>query len=342
VLLSLEALERYWAAAATNEPLLIVGAGRWGRVLAGVAKLARGDDSLIGMVARSNAFDTREWIAANAPGAIIGETIADGLDRLSDRAGKLPAFAIVATRPRDHVEDGLALLSRGIPTLVEKPMSHDPAGARRLLAAAGDVTLGMGIEMSLLPGLHHLAAVLAADGISVDRVELAWSDPSGEARYGATKRMHEEIGVLEDILPHALSMLRVLRPGPGWSVERAVQAGDKASGSMTLAHEGGLIADISCSWAGERRRLMQLFSAGWQIATLDFAQPEPKIHVRERLVAMPTPADSFTSTLRLEIGAFSLDAAGRQPASPLSSGLETFLELHEAGLREIAGQKSAL
>lgn len=71
--------------------------------------------------------------------------------------------AIVATETDRHVSDAEELLSRGIPVLVEKPLSHEPEGARRLavLAEERGVPAFVAYNMRLLPVLGWARDILS-------------------------------------------------------------------------------------------------------------------------------------------------------------------------------------
>lgn len=83
----------------------------------------------------------------------IAETLAK--DRLDG--------VIVATPNRLHVEHALAAIEARVPVLVEKPIAHDVAGARRLVAAAeqAGVALAVGHHRRHNPLIQRARAIIA-------------------------------------------------------------------------------------------------------------------------------------------------------------------------------------
>jgi predicted dehydrogenase len=104
--------------------ILIVGTGSAGR---------RHATNLSQLGARVSCYDPRPDRLEQAKREIpdLERTFGDWPEALSaDAAG-----AVVASPPFAHVEQALALASRGVPVLLEKPVSPDLAGASRLAAA---------------------------------------------------------------------------------------------------------------------------------------------------------------------------------------------------------------
>jgi predicted dehydrogenase len=333
LVLSIETLEGYWRAAAENVPMVIVGAGRWGRVLADVAAGARGSAELVALVARSNPEEARAW-QAEAPERRGGLVIAGGLDAalglLARRAEGQGVSAIIASRPRDHVADARQTLALGLPTLVEKPLSDDPDAGRVLLAEAArwSLPIGLGVEFSLLPGLHFAAARVATEGHVITRLVLEWDDPQNETRHGATKQPHDEVGLLADLLPHALSIGRVFAASADWSVDDAQEGADGHRGFLRLRQGATLTLELAANRAAARRRRQLLL---WQgdatIAEVDFTG-EPAVRVTGQIAPLPERFAVLTSTLRLELGAFLCDLRDPGSPSPISAGLDIYPRLH--------------
>jgi predicted dehydrogenase len=333
VVLSIETLEGYWQAAVEHVPIVIVGAGRWGRVLADVAAGARGSADLVALVARSNPQEVRTW-QAEAPERRGGLIIAEGLDEalrpLAQRAAGARASAIIASRPRDHVADAQQALALGLPVLVEKPLSDDPEAGQALLAEAArrSLPIGLGVEFSLLPALHFAAARLTAEGRAASRLVLEWDDPQHETRHGATKRPHDEIGLLADLLPHALSIGRIFAAGADWSVDDAEADGEDHRGFLRLRQGAALTLELTANRAAaDRRRRLRLCEDDATIVEVDFTG-EPTVRVTERSGPLPRRFAVLTSTLRLELGAFLSDVRYPRSPSPVSAGLDIYPRLH--------------
>src|SRR5262249_18518042 len=150
-------LQQFWRTAALELPITIIGGGRWGRTWASVIATARGSARGITIAARTDPDDVCAWAAARAD--LAGLSIVSSLSEAITR-DQQPVAAIIASRPRDHVDDGLAALSHRLDVLVEKPISVEVDKGYELLAAtrAAGRVLAVGTEFAYLPALHQLAA----------------------------------------------------------------------------------------------------------------------------------------------------------------------------------------
>ena len=322
-------LAALWQAARLPAGLAVIGGGRWGKVWLQVIARARGDVRDVALVSRSHATDVNAWAAARTDmdGLRVVSTMSDAFAPYG-----LARIAIVATRPADHVRDALAALEEGAHVLVEKPLSHDAAEADRLVRAAQDrrLLLGIGTEFALLPAFHQGAAVLRERGHPPQRMELAWTDSNDEHRYGAAKAPHTEIGILDDLLPHAVSIFSVFAPDATLTIESALESAERTRGHLRFRGPYGLVCEIACdSRAAVRRRVLAVQAANTRVE-IDFACARPVITI-DRRACGPDPAFApFDSTLRLELGAFIGEALHRTPnRTVITSNVAGLCALHQ-------------
>lgn len=312
-------------------PLVIVGGGRWGRTWLSVVVAARGNADGVVLAARSQPEEVRQW--ARTRPELAGLTI------VSDLAGALagerpPQAAIISSRPRDHLRDGIEAFGLGLHALIEKPLGVDVESGERLLAAsqrAGRV-LTVGTEFAYLPAFHCLAERFAGAG-SVD-LSLTWDDIDLEERYGSVKIRHEEIDLLGDLFPHAYSILRVFVPDTGLRISAAQQSSDGRSAQIEFRDGGGGRHEFRCDVRAKARcRRLEIRSASGR-AAVDFGDPQPQLTIDGVAFALDPQLAAMTSTLRLELGAFLSRATGVAHAA--FTGLEASdLLSAEAELRRV-------
>lgn len=317
--------EAFWQAAARPVPVMIVGGGRWGRVWASVIAGIRKTGAGITIVARQNPSETRDWTIAEG---FRDMTVTDGIISALNSKPR-PEIAIVASRPRDHVRDALDVLSAGIDVLVEKPLASAAADAVSLLQAAARTRrlLGVGTEFALLPAFHQAASVMETWKADDLTVSLEWEDPVDEVRHGIKKTTHEEIDILEDLLPHALSIFRILKPDARFTLsERRLASGKR--GGLLLRDRDGCPFRLYCNGEGaSRRRFLRIESADVR-ASVDFSSHPARIVVRDEAVEQAPGLVAMDSTLRLEFGAFLAEVAGLVSSTPLTSGIDDLVTLH--------------
>jgi predicted dehydrogenase len=161
----------------------LVGCGHWGRhILRDLVSLGC-EVSVVAPSPQSHA-NAREHGAA----------------RIADRIDQLPgvlAGIVVATPTITHAEVVEALLPRGVPLFVEKPLTADPASAQRIADAAGDRVFVMdkwryhpGVE--LLREIAHKEELGPVEGLRAVRVD--WGNP------------HADVDAIWILAPHDLSI----------------------------------------------------------------------------------------------------------------------------------------
>lgn len=303
MILSDDAFRDFWERAAEPLPVLIVGGGRWARTWAGVLVAARGTSQGIVMAARTDPSSLREWKDRHAEMRdirIVFET------KAAFAAGAAaPSHAIVASRPRNHLQDGLDALAGGAHVLMEKPLTPIASAGGLLLDAARTAQRAClaATEFAFLPAFHACAARLT--GGRAVTAQLHWDDPRHEERHGSIKHRHDEAGLLVDLLPHAASIFALFSPAALTLRDAKTETGGSQA-RLTFGDAVGSSFEMVCSSSAPRRsRLLQIEQADLRMS-IDFSGVEPSIEVRGEPRRLPT--SQFDSTLRLEFGAFLADA----------------------------------
>ncbi|MGH1418074.1 MAG: Gfo/Idh/MocA family protein [Hyphomicrobiaceae bacterium] len=310
--------------AAEPVPLVIMGGGRWGRVWATVVSQARGTGQDVTLVARSNTDETRSWVdnQIGIQNLKVYKSLEEAL------ANKPPSgAAIVATRARDHVADATAAMNSGLDVLVEKPLSDIATRGMELVSVArrANRLLTIGTEFAFLPVFHSFARTICGDaGITTAR--LTWDDPAGELRHGELKRVHREIGVLIDLMPHAYSIFRIFSGNSTLMITDFDQDIEKESGHIQLQDETGARYQLRCSKRSAMRKRLLEVEGPQQTVRIDFRTKHPKVVVDGESMSIPVTSQ-MTSTLRLELGAFLSERAGAIGSSPISDSIPELLAL---------------
>jgi predicted dehydrogenase len=254
------------------ERCVIAGGGRWARVvlreLLGVLPPA----TAIVLASPSAAEVMRDFVARD-------DVVRPHAGRIEVRRD-LPAaaaspgdVAVVVKKPAQHYEAAAALLERGYHVLVEKPFTLEPDHARALLALARERgrVAAAGLVFLAAEYLHEFRRRLPFDPASAEAIDIQWSDPEAEIRYGEVKRVAGGVSIVMEVLPHAWSLLVAVF---GREAPLAFRLASAAPGRRAAAIAGSasgvpLRVDLDCA-ASHRRRTMTLRSAAGE-ASLDFA-----------------------------------------------------------------------
>lgn len=210
----------------------LVGAGRWGRRFIETA-----GDSLVVVASRNP--ETRSLVRCRV--VDDWQEALEGVDAV-----------IVATPPSSHVQVAAAAVERGLPVLVEKPLSLDLAQARSLLRLA-----------------ERKKACVLVDHVHL--FSLAWERFQAAAgKLGGLKSLRteggnwgpfrEDVGPLWDYGPHDVSFCLAVARRRVKSVVKKVEERREGGETVRLAlgFGDGLAADIRVSNIfPEKRRLFE-------------------------------------------------------------------------------------
>lgn len=267
--------------------VLILGGGRWARVLAEVLCDLLPASVELAVCSPRGAEGLNTWIRERS----ISRRL-QVLDVRPSRLSQRRTAVIVANAARDHVAAGHWALGQGAAVLVEKPLALSLGDAHGLCAKAVD-------QGGFLAAAHvfrfarylEVFARHVAVAEEIQSIAVEWSDPAGEARYGERKQYDAGVPVYADCLPHIVSILQTVFadfPRAGGPVE--VEAGGgRMRIPLTLA---GRPCRVFLERKALRRRRAIIVETGQGTLELDFST-EPGV-IRD--CAMTLSADVTWST----------------------------------------------
>jgi predicted dehydrogenase len=257
----------------TTTPLevAIVGGGRWGKILCRALAALR-QVRKVHLISRRNARGMQDWIAGQ---------------RLADRValhGKLDPVlwnaditaAIVANLPAEHFSTARWLLENGKHVLVEKPFVSTRVEAQALidLAEARGLVLAAGLQFFLATYLHYFRSIVHDRGHPhpVELTEITWHDPLEEERWSLSRRPDVSAPVVNDLLPHVLTVLTVLFGRHAAQTTAVAIERENLSVRMELAYGPHPVRVSLSRVSADPRRLVEMVTREGRRFTLDFTR----------------------------------------------------------------------
>ncbi len=259
----------------------LIGAGRWGRIFIRTIGAAPGVE--LAAVASSNP-ETRALLP---PGTAL---VSDWRTLLA--AGGLDGV-IVATPPASHAEITIAALAAGLPVLVEKPLTMDPAEAEAIRAAAERARLTVMVDHVHLfsPAWRQLKRLAAGLGPVL----------AIEGQAGNPGPRSSDTPILWDWGPHDAAMCLDLLGGAPDSAT-AASAADTVRLRLSF---GAVTAEITLGTLPTKTRRFAVTCQGGRLAYDDQAA------ARLTLDGRPVPLDA-DPPLTVAVGEFAAAVAGKR------------------------------
>jgi predicted dehydrogenase len=304
--------------------VLVLGGGRWARVITDVLLPLVSDDTVVQMASPSGGDDLSRWLESTGRQDRI---VLVERDRALLSAG---SAVIVANAARSHFESALWGLERGVPVLVEKPLALTSADASRLheFAKGRGALLAPALVFRFSRYLESFAKVVAHRG-PIERVELAWTDAAVELRHGEVKRYDPGVSVLEDCLPHVASVLDVAFGVAPALKDLTVERGG-ACIRLELSGSGQSYGVLLERNASSRKRILRAIGR-FGTTELDFTV-EPSSLCFDGVLQPETAPQGEAGPLATMIRAFLGAAAG----GPVDPRLSFDVALHASALTEAA------
>ena len=302
---------------ANHHRVALIGCGRWGtHILRDLLAL----DCEVVVVTRTDASAVR---AVQLGAASAGTTVAavEAIDGI-----------VVASPSTTHADIVRSLLRLDVPIFVEKPLTIDAAGAKEIVAAAGERVFVMD-KWRYHPGIGTLTEIVRSGAVG---------EVSGlrTVRVG-TGNPHPDADVTWHLLPHDLSIaLEILGEIPAPTSAVAYREGGAVSGllgHLRFADGRWMAAEVASNAAAHVRRIEILGSEG--VAALADGWDEHVTITRSSLAGeqeRTTVAAGGELPLLAELRSF-VDHlnGGPPPRSSAAEGLAVVETIE--GLRRMAG-----
>ena len=221
---------------------------------------ATAGEAITRLLAEHPAAAQRNWAVVSSLDALLEE--------------EQVAAAVVANSARSHVATARKLLGEGAQLLVEKPVALSSADAQSLVssAMAAGIKLVPGLQYRFCSYLHRFAEEVRRLPAGPRAFSLAWSDRTGEVRYGEAKSYDSSLNVAEDIMPHVWTILATVLARDAFRVESCRIEGGGRLAVFNLADET-LRGDVTLERdASERRRLLVVRSSSDESVAIDFSE----------------------------------------------------------------------
>lgn len=189
-----------------KDEVILIGGGRWARVLLTIVRGLLSSDKRIIWVTTHGSEENRLWISENE---IQGVRVTQSLDTSELSVAR---FAIVANASSLHGETTNSLLQNGLHVLSEKPAAYTCDRLERNIQISRERNLLFAVNLEFMYAEYIQRFSQEIDFERANHIVVRWEDPFCEVRHGEVKHADVYTPVLHDQLPHCLSILSVLFP----------------------------------------------------------------------------------------------------------------------------------
>jgi hypothetical protein len=272
--------------------IALIGGGRWAHVLASVVVDLLSKDTTAIVVSESNPDGWADWLSSHRQWE-SAPTIEQALAR-SD-----VSHVVIARRAKDHAKTCLLALAAGKAVLVEKPFCLTLGDLDHLLEESRDAHCGTGLVFHFARN-QSLFREACQKQAPINEITLDWGDPKAEVRHGQAKSYDPSLNVLQDVMPHAWSIIHPFLHGEAMRLEDVAIEGGGRSVTLNLRADDVSIRILMQRDCAQRTRLLRVNGADWQ-AQLDFATEPGHAEIEGATVDI---ANGFSSPLAVQLRAF--------------------------------------
>jgi hypothetical protein len=266
----------------SKSTLLIVGGGRWARVIVSVLIRMKLPFDKVVLISKSNKKKLNSFLSFISTEHNYYISVFESLDDFSDIESV--GAAIVANSARMHFETASYLLRNGVSVLVEKPIVLNISDAEELISKASGASARLVPSLqysfcSYLYNFKHLLCNLSDEPVSFS---LNWSDAIAEERYGEKKSYDHSLNIAQDVMPHIWTILATVFDSDAFTFETCeIGSGgrlayfeiknDQLSGKVHLERDACI-----------RKRLLEVKLKSGKLVSIDFAVEPGHIKVGDR------------------------------------------------------------
>lgn len=250
--------------------ILFFGSGRWAKILLQATLSILDDNTPIVIVTARNSNGITHWL--HDQGLTDRVTV---VAKPSEWKTSVKA-AVIVNAANDHYDAAMWCIMNRIPVLVEKPICSNYTDVQRLYAAAISERV-MLCPANVFLFAEYLYVFKKELPAKVNAIDIYWTDPIGEHRYGEVKTYDPSLPIYTDWMPHIISLLTIILSSITDIKLKSVQL-ERGGAFLKVSV---LVNDVNCEILMERNsnaRCRQVNVAGndGKIYKMDFSS-EPGI-----------------------------------------------------------------
>jgi predicted dehydrogenase len=295
--------------------IAIIGGGRWGRVLTEVLCTITPKDTIISIYCSNNKKIVKEFVLKNKFRQNI--TIYNDLSNLSNQnVGAI----IVANAARDHEIAIQKALNASIPVLVEKPVTISYSSTLRLVKLAQEkkIFFASGHIFLFSRYLQNFSNLVSHSG-ELKSINIEWSDPLSENRYGEQKSFDSSLPIFFDLLPHIISIISSIAGKSSIKYKKLLFLKGGSAIEIELMLDGVFCSVSLARNSDERRRIVNVMSD--QYFQLDFSQEPGFITKGTRIMSGDDKWNIYSRPAAQMLSAFLVQSVGGQEDPRLDNHL---------------------
>ncbi len=282
--------------------ILIVGGGRWSRVILNVLDIHLPLNIAISIFSKKNISFMRRWARLN-----LSHRSFHYYSCLDDVCFAEHSACIVANSAHDHEYIAAKSLLFNVPVLVEKPLAPSLDAVHRLITLEQQTKskLCCSLVFSFAKYIQRFVDSCAFLSKPI-YLQFDWLDSFAQINYGESKSFDPSIPVFVDCLPHIFSIISPLIDVSNASISDLILNNGGSNVCINLyANKSTLSLNIARNYV-KRVRLIKLYDSNQQSISLDFST-EPGV--------LDVCGESFSA-----------DPLWGRESSPLASMLLSFLD----------------
>lgn len=189
----------------TEKNVLIMGGGRWARVIIQVILDLLPVTSKVLIFSLKNSQSMSEWTVDRKM-----EARTQVVNDLAKVESKNIKAVIVANAASDHEKSTEWAIQNKLPVLVEKPITLSANATKRLMLLADkeNTIYAAAHVFRFARYLENFGVILK--GETIKRIQIQWMDLKAEMRHGERKSYDPSLPIHKDVLPHLFSILATL------------------------------------------------------------------------------------------------------------------------------------
>lgn len=186
--------------------VVVIGSGRWAKVLTNEIIKCFDDSIDIYFCASRRINEIRQW--ANDQELLSGIQIVDNIPLAIDHG---IGIAFVVNSAHDHEKAIKEALLKGYHVVVEKPFTVSSEQSLQVIELAHrlDRAVFSTNAYRFASYLEDFKNFLPSDK-AITRMDILWTDPASEERYGERKNYDPRVPIVMDVLPHVVSIFEAI------------------------------------------------------------------------------------------------------------------------------------